>query len=893
MKTITLTPMLKQYYTLKAKVEDAILFFRMGDFYEVFGDDSKKIAPVLALVLTSRDRGDQEKIPFCGVPHHSAKSYWLKLLRQGYKVAIADQLEAASASKGLVKRDIVRILSPGCIDDLEGLESCEPNYIMALYEDIDSRQYLLLVTDVSTGEMRLGSIEFSELGKYINSFRPKEILARKFVHIKLKKYLAALHSAHSILLGVLPEFILKDPTCQTKLLQKVFQTSRLDNFSCGKLSGSAALVSSVLTYFEHLQTCTGQFMEILPLTDPETMLLGENVVRDLELLSTLRRNTLAGSLFHKLNDTMTSMGARFLHHVLLHPMRNMEKIASRHQQIADIQLLGLAFQQTLRKHLGGLSDIERLLTRVLAKNLTPQELWKLIFSLQQTLTLFEYLLKKKDKGTLAKSFPGYQKIQETKTYLQCFVLELEKEIQENPEFFPKSSGVFCRGFDETLDRYYQLATNAHEAVIALENKLRETTGIQSLKIKRHKSLGLLIEVTKSNAHKVPETFMKRQTMINHDRFITMELEEIGHQIADAQESFIAREEKLYAHFLNKLSTHKEPLKILIKDIRQIDLVQCFSWTAGKFNYVQPILSENPRKIVLEGARHPVIEHYVGQDKFMANNLLLDGSQRHLLITGPNMAGKSTIMRQTAVIAIMTQMGSFVPANKAILPVFDQIFTRVGASDDLVGGVSTFMLEMQEAAQILRKATDKSLVIIDEVGRGTSTQDGLAIAFSILENLSLHMACFTLFATHYHELVTLSSKLPAVVPMQIEVLQKKGEQIIFSHRLIPGCSGHSYGIEVAKVAGIPPRVIERAQQFIDEYIKLHPQTLSHTQINDLPLEERGLQHIKKYPKQQQSEWLVEKLAKYNPERTTPLQALRLLYEIKSELKTPKKKELFQY
>ncbi len=866
-----MTPMMRQYYELKQQCGEAILFFRMGDFYEIFGSDALEVSPKLEITLTSRERGDQQKISFCGVPHHSAQGYWLKLLKLGYKVAIADQVEDPAQAKGLVKREITRTLSPGCIDELEGLEGDSPNYLLAAYENPLAKQWAIVLADLSTGELRLGQVNtLAEVVATIENFSPREVLLRRFCVDELKAKLSAFLSRTTLSFSYLPEGILRDSEEQLQVLAEIFGPALGNQPLIQTIDGASALLAGLMSHYRLLKASLKQFLKILPLYDPETISLGETVVRDLELFETARSRTNEGSLFKIINHCQSPMGARALRQSLAYPLGRKDLISDRHEVVARLLALPAHDLAQLRQILHGMTDLERLTTRLVGGSIRSMELGSLRDGLNRCVQLARFVGARpalQVQGSLQGIFASLRLGVEPHKIL-------DQALLEQPSTLGSGNLVFRSGFDRLLDESVALAQGGEERVAAYVEELRSQTGIQSLKVKNHKTFGLTIEVTKSNFKKVPEGFIRRQTMVNGERYTTLELKELDEVLAHAQDKAVAREAELFHDFVATMSSYHPQLHELARALGLFDLLQSFAYLAARQQYCRPKLG-NDDAIVLRTCRHPVVEHFVGANRFIANDIFLSATSRQLLITGPNMAGKSTVMRQTALCAILNQAGCFVPALSAELPVFDGIFTRVGASDDLSRGMSTFMVEMTEAAGILRNATRKSLVILDEVGRGTSSADGLAIAAAILDSLANKINCWTLFATHYHELVNFAAGVASVKPMQTEVREQAGKGIIFSHRLIPGACGRSFGIEVAKLAGIPGEVVERAKDYL---LTLAGGEGTGITVNaSLKAEVREL-----FPETLEDgpgERLLEVLEKLDIENTTPLEALRILHKLK--------------
>ena len=884
-----MTPMMQQYYQLKEKSGEAVLFFRMGDFYEIFGEEAEEVAPQLEIALTSRERGDKNRIPFCGVPHHSAPSYWLKLLKLGYRVAIADQVEDASLAKGLVKRDIIKVMSPGCIDELEGLASDAPNYVMAIYECPNSKSWSLVLADVSTGEMRLGSLDSLEsLREHVEVFQPKELLCRRFCQERVAALLESYRNRNHLLMGPLPEGVLRDESKQADILKTVFSTVDLAEHPCGQVQGGQVLIAALLSHFLSMQAATKQFLSIKPIHEPDCFGLNETVIRDLEIFETSHLRKTEGSLFKQINQTLSPMGSRALRWSLSHPYQKKGPIKQRHQAVKYLMERGDAFLGKLRLALKGLSDLERLSCRILGGHARPLELARARDALQKARTI-RLLFSQQD----ATGNEFLANVIDRFADAESVLSELEHALQETPSSLGEGSEVFKYGYDETLDKLVSYSLGGQKKVEEYCELLRQRTSISSLKIKSHKTFGLVIEVTKSNLSKIPDDFIRRQTMVNCERFVTDDLKELDENLVSAREKAIARESDLYQRLLEKLGTFKDSLSVVSHNLGLIDLIQSFAWLGAQWDFCLPKLVNHGQAFVLEASRHPVVEHFVGRHNFVPNDIRMDEKSRQLLITGPNMAGKSTVMRQVAICAILNQIGCFVPARRAEMPIFDGIFTRVGAADDLSRGLSTFMVEMTEAAFILRNATNKSLVILDEVGRGTSSEDGLAIASAILEHIATRIKSWTMFATHYHELVELATKVESIHLVQTEVIENK-DKISFTHRLVAGASGSSFGLEVAELAGVPDSVLSRAKHYVE---------LGKEQADHKPAAKKSVSNLfstlegasaslpiglsDPYPRP-----LTEKLERIKINKTTPLQALNILSDLKSMLNEPSQRSLFQ-
>lgn len=862
-ETKRMTPMLRQYFELKDQSLDSVLFFRMGDFYEVFGKDAEIIAPLLNIVLTSREKGDKTKIHFCGVPHHSARAYWIKLLKFNMKIAIADQVEDASLSKGLVKREITKYFSPGCVDDLEALSSSEPNYLIGIYQDPDSKMWALGLTDISTGEFRVGNTEnLNKTIDFIAALNPKEILCRRFFIDSLKETISKNHpSLEDTLISSLPEQALRSSLSDEQ------KSSMKTNDFLNKICGASPLVSGMLDYFKQMKVSLSAFKKFMPLTDPEHIRLAPNVIKDLEIFQTLIRGQKKGSLFYETNSCLTPMGSRLLRWSLINPLQNKKTIELRHNLVGALVSLEEQEIMALREKITGTPDIERILTKLSCKTISTKELSLLRDGLKQIKTLHTLISSKPQILTIINQVFDFSMLLSGNNSADFLDKVLRTEVG-----IAGSGEVFSLSYDETLEKLIKASKDGDQKILDYQSLLRKDTKIASLKIKKHKSYGLLIEVTKTHISKVPDYFIKRQSMVNCERFITFDLQELDELINNSANLLVERESQLFCALLEKLEEGNPEMVKTASAIALFDMFLSFAWNAKRKKFCKPQLSS--QEISLKKARHPSIEGVMGKHQFVPNDIYLHSSKKLMLITGPNMGGKSTVMRMVAVLAILNQSGSFIPAEAASFPVFDCLFTRVGASDDLAKGLSTFMVEMTETAQILNHASSNSLVILDEVGRGTSTQDGLAIASAVLESLTTEINCWGFFATHYHELIPIASHHKGIKLCKTGVT-KKGKSVIFTHHLEEGSTTSSYGIDVAKIAGIPQRVLEKAEISLLR-IKKNTDYKKHTSSPLSPNETLAKQE----PCQHQE--MLEQLNKLKIYKTTPLQALNILENFKNQL-----------
>ena len=835
-----MTPMLQQYFALKKQCGDAVLFFRMGDFYEVFGDDALTVAPLLNILLTNRNRN--EKMPFCGVPHHSYKPHCRKLIDYGFKVAIAEQItHTTAAGDGIIGREIVKIITPGLHNDLDGLDDDKPNYFVSLYEDPQTRRWSVLLADVSTGELRLGTLAEAQLAfDFVRKNTPREVLARTFQHQKIKDNLPAL----TVLLSTLPEVVVSDSNQREQVLQDSFAASMLAPFA--EDNAARINLAAFALYLQQNYFKPDNFLHIKPLLDKQEMDPAANVIRDLELFITIQTRSTKGSLYSVVNNTLTPMGARLLRYALAHPLTSHRRLQTRLDAVTELVERGYQELNDLRKLLQGFPDLERLSNQVFSGSAQPSQLAAMRMALAKVNTLAE----EHAKALLGKDQQALAEVQHL----------LNEALQERGGRLGFGTEVFRPQYDRELGQYIELASRGEEKISAYEQQLRQASDIPSLKVKKHRQLGLLIEVSKAQIAKVPEYFTLRQSMVNCGRYATAELIELDNALNNALGQAIAREEELYQQLLEKLRHYHQPLLCLSKAVADFDLQQSHAFTAVKENWCCPQLGDD---IVLKSCRHPVVEKLLGAHRFVPNDIELTRDAKTMLITGPNMGGKSTAMRQVALCAVLHQSGAYVPATNATLPLFDNIFTRIGASDNITAGQSTFMVEMSETATILREASSCSLVIVDEVGRGTSTSDGLALAQAILENLA-HVRCFCLFSTHFHELVPATTKLNGIRTMQTEVQKDSW----FTHKLIPGSCSNSFGIEVARQAGVPAAVLKRATKLLQQ----NRDTLLPATNGYLP--------SATHEDNQLLQTLARRFEKINIYQTTPLQALNFVSDIKS-------------
>ncbi len=888
------SPMLDQYITLKNQVPDAVLLFRSGDFYEMFGKEATEMAQVLDIRQTSRNKNDPDNsVELCGFPHRSSKTYIQKLLRLGYKVAIAEQMQSSKdpTVKGLIKRQIVKIYTPGCQDDMGDEE--EQNYILAIHQDPTQNSWIVLISDISTGELRVSTCNDEKaIVDLVCYLKPREILSRRFLLDQIKDFLASYLSYNkNLCFSIMEEEPLRNTYYQSDVITKICGKDKQSLLLIDSTTGAKALVAGFIKYLEYLHINTDRFLSIKPIKDPDTMVLTETERRDLELFETIRTAKAVGSLFHEIKRTSSPMGTRLLRKWILYPLMDQEKIKLRQDACSSfINLSKINFDTFtgIKEIMSGFPDIERLAIKLTSDYLNINQIISLKEALIKTKKLYQLLDSNKNEfsslilSTL-KGLSGYTQA------LSIF----NKMIKENASEIGVGDRLIKEGYDSDLDKYNNLNKHGESKILDYESELRVSLDLP-LKIKRHATMGLLIEVSKNKTDRVPEFFIKRQSMTNCDRYSTDDLSKLNADISSSQELSVQREAELYQEFISKLRTCYIDLINISKSVSMIDALFSFAECAIELNYNRPTFSD---RINLVGSRHPSIERMVGSN-FTANDIKIEGDSRIMLITGPNMGGKSTVMRQVALTAILAQIGSFVPATSSELPIFDRIFTRVGASDDISAGQSTFMVEMSQTASILRHATKRSLIILDEIGRGTSTQDGLALASAILEDLSVNKKAFCFFTTHYHELVYFSKNFSNICVYQTQVLEENSK-VIFTHKLIPGASGESFGIEVARLAGIPQHVLNRASDLQSSYRphsklessdksstciteKKEPDINTTPQISD-PVKTKPAVSIPSCLFQDETDKflkIIDKLRTININRTTPIKALTILDDIKT-------------
>jgi DNA mismatch repair protein MutS len=860
------TPMIQQYLEAKNKCPDAILFYRMGDFYEMFFEDAKIASEILDIALTSRDKSKEDSVPLCGVPYHSATGYIQKLVDRGFKVAVCEQMEDASQAKGLVRREIIRIVTPGMVLEDDLLQPKANNFLMAI--SLGAEHFGLAILDASTADFLAAEVNtVQSLRDEVLRIAPKEILlaesAKGQTPVKslMKAYPQALYSW-------LPSEVFEEERSRERLKSLGLSLPE------GKKESLRA-VGAILFYVQETQKASPVHLSRLEFFQVQDYLvLDETTRRNLELFENLQSRSRKGSLLDILDETVTAMGGRMLKRWLGSPLMDIERIQDRLEKVAELKEKDLP-RKALRETLRQIKDMERLSARISLGVANARDL----VALRSSLNLLP------DVKTLLSpmDYEGFKTCMKEMHDLPSIRELLDRAIEDAPPLSLKEGGLIKKGFNATLDRYRDMGREGKGWIADLEAKERMRTGISSLKVRFNRVFGYYIEITKANLSSVPSHYMRKQTLANAERFITPELQEYETQVLQAEEQSEALEYQLLQEVLKKVAAEVPRIQLSAQALAEVDALAALAEVADRYGYNRPQLDEGDSLVIVEG-RHPVLERISLDERFVPNDLFLNGEDRQILvITGPNMAGKSTIMRQAALIVILAQMGSFIPAKEASVCLMDRIFTRVGATDDLVRGRSTFMVEMEEVAHILRNITPRSLILLDEIGRGTSTFDGLSIAWAVTEYL--HDSCpfqpKTLFATHYHELTELAMTKPRVKNFHVAV-KEWNDRVIFLRKLVEGGTSRSYGIQVARLAGLPEGVIERAKEVLHnleqgEFTEAGVPKLAISKKRKLAWETHQRTLFQSPP-----DPIREALRKVDPNHLTPLDALNILSDMKSRL-----------
>lgn len=873
------TPMMQHYLKTHEEYKDCILFYRLGDFYEMFFDDAKVVSKELELTLTGKSCGAEERAPMCGIPYHAAETYLTRLVKKGYKVAICEQVEDPKLAKGMVKREVTRVVTPGTTLNAQALDETKNNYIMCIAYIGD--HYGISSADITTGDYYVTEVDSErKLLDEVNKYQPTEIICNEAFYISGID-IDDMKNRMGIVIYSLDAWYFSDETAQMTLKDH-FKVRDLEGLGLADYDSGVVAAGALLKYlYETQKTTLSNLVAIHPYTTGKFMIIDSSTRRNLELVETLREKQKRGSLLWVLDKTRTAMGARTLRSFVEQPLIERTEIEERYDAIDEFNTNAIT-REEIREYLNPVYDLERLITRVTYQTANPRDL----IAFRNSIHMLPPI------KTLMSDFqsPLLKRLYEQMDTLDELYELIERSIAEEPPLTLHDGGTLKEGYNEEVDRLRKAKTDGKSWLADLEAKEREKTGIKNLKIKYNKVFGYYLEVTNSFKDLVPDYFTRKQTLANAERFITPELKELEDVILGAEDKLIVLEYELFREVRQKVADEVVRIQKTAKAVAQIDVFASLATVAEQNNYCRPKLNEKGLIDIKDG-RHPVVERMIQNEMFVANDTYLDnGSNRVSIITGPNMAGKSTYMRQSALIVLMAQIGSFVPAKSAKIGIVDRIFTRVGASDDLASGQSTFMVEMSEVANILRNATSNSLLILDEIGRGTSTFDGLSIAWAVVEHISNPrlLGAKTLFATHYHELTELEGKLNSVNNYCIAV-KEKGDDIVFLRKIVKGGADKSYGIQVAKLAGVPDNVIERAKEIVEE--------LSNNDITEIvqnisaeggskrskpKLDEVDLEQISLLDTMD-NDTILNELKELDLGQMTPIEAMNKLYELQNKVK----------
>ena len=877
-----LSPMMTQYVETKKQYPDCILFYRLGDFYEMFFEDALTASKELEITLTGKECGLEERAPMCGVPYHAVDSYLYKLVQKGYKVAIAEQMEDPKLAKGLVKREVIRVVTPGTITSSQALDETKNNYLMGIVYIGDT--YGISTCDMTTGDYLVTEVEGERnILDEIHKFAPSEIICNEAFYMSSID-LDDLKNRYHVAVSSLDSHYFSDDSCR-KVLKEHFHVSTLDGLGLADYDAGVIAAGAVMEYlYETQKNSLAHIVTITPYTTGQFMIIDTSTRRNLELVETLREKQRRGSLLWVLDKTKTAMGARLMRTMIEQPLIRKEQIIERQNAIEELNMSYIS-REEIREYLGPVYDLERLIGRITYKSANPRDLIAFRNSLKM-LPFIRDILKEFHSAVL-------KEIHEDMDPLQDLYDLIERAIVEEPPIVTREGGMIKEGYNEEADKLRHAKTEGKTWLAELEARERDKTGIKNLKIKYNKVFGYYFEVTNSFKDLVPDYFIRKQTLANAERYTTDELKNLEDIILGAEEKLFSLEYDLFCDVRDQIAGEVNRIQTTAKAIAGLDVFSSLSLVATRNNYVKPKINEKGT-IHIKNGRHPVVELMLKDDLFVANDTVLDNNKNRIsIITGPNMAGKSTYMRQTALIVLMAQIGSFVPADEADIGVCDRIFTRVGASDDLASGQSTFMVEMTEVANILRNATRNSLVILDEIGRGTSTFDGLSIAWAVVEYISNTrvLGAKTLFATHYHELTELEDTMSGVTNYCIAV-KEQGDDIVFLRKIIKGGADKSYGIQVAKLAGVPDQVITRAKELVEELssadITMKAREIAEASANvsqhktvtrpdEVDLNQMTLFDTVK------NDDIIHELEEISINEITPMEALNILSRLQSKLK----------
>ena len=888
------TPLMKQYKEIKSNFEDSILFFRLGDFYEMFFEDAVKASRELGLTLTSRNKEKNVDVPLAGVPFHSADSYITKLVSKGYKVAICEQTEDPKMAKGIVKREVVKIITPGTVVDVEALDAKSNNYLMSILK-IENKLGIAYI-DITTGEFKVTEVEkdddFVKLFNEINKIEPKEVLVTEDFYGEIKEKL--------------DDFLQKNDSVVTfvnkvrdgaKYLMDYFEIVSLESYGIKDKKAIIGAAAMALDYAATMQVeheLTVEKIEFVNISNYAE--INAITSRNLELLKNEREKTVYGSLLWVLDECKTSMGTRLLKRFINNPLLNIEKIRKRQE---DVQYFidNILIREDLREKLENIYDLERLLGKITFGSENGKDL----IALKKTIKSAVEIMKILENTDFFKDI-------DANILFECYKI-IDDSINEDAPFSVREGGIIKSGYSAELDEIRNIMNSGKDFLLDIEQREREATGIRNMKIKFNKVFGYFIEITKANLDMVPEHYIRKQTLSNSERYITPELKKYEDTIINSKAKIEDLEYHLFKEISEKLKEHRKILSELAESLAYIDVMVSFAVSAIENDYAKPEMNEE-YFFEIEGGRHPVVEKLIGRTDYVSNDTVFTEKESFVVLTGPNMSGKSTYMKQIALISIMAQIGSFVPAKKANLSIIDKYLTRIGASDDILTGQSTFMVEMSEVSNILNNATEKSLIILDEVGRGTSTTDGVSIATAISMYIHDKIGAKTVFATHYHELTDLENKFAHIVNYRIEVDEKQGK-VMFLRNIVKGGADKSYGIEVAKLAGLPKEILveskkvlkrlEQKKELIEKTVDVHQLSLFG---GNLGFEDNFDEAEKDFKNVENNQFYEEKLAQIEEEKEklrkimnkiedydinniTPMDAMKFLFELKENMKKDNK------
>ena len=872
-----LSPMMAEYVKTKQQYKDCILFYRLGDFYEMFFEDALTVTKELEITLTGKDCGLEERAPMCGVPFHAAETYINRLIEKGYKVAICEQVEDPKKAKGLVKREVIRVVTPGTTLDAASLDESKNNYLMSIVSMED--HFGCAIADISTGDCFLTEVDKPQkLLDEINKFVPAEIICNDAFFMSgvdtddLKNRLG-------ICVFPLDAWYFDDSLCK-RTLKEHFHVNTLEGLGIQDYDIGVIASGALFLYLQETQKSALSHMAgIRPYAAEKYMLIDSSSRRNLELVETLREKNKRGSLLWVLDKTKTAMGARTLRSYVEQPLIDAQEINRRLEALEELNKSPM-LRDEIREYLNPIYDLERLISRISYQSANPRDLIAFASSLEMLPHIRQIL---KDFKT-----PLLTELYEDMDPLEDIASLIKSAIVDEPPLAQKDGGIIREGYHEDVDKFRRSRTDGKKWLTELEVREKERTGIKSLKIKYNRVFGYSLEVTNSFKELVPENYIRKQTLTNAERYITQELKDLEDLILGAEDKLYALEYELFCEVRDKVGAEVVRIQKTAKAVAALDVFASLALVAQRNNYVRPKINESG-VLDIKNGRHPVVEQMIEHDMFIANDTYLDNQKKRVsIITGPNMAGKSTYMRQTALIVLMAQIGSFVPADKANIGIVDRIFTRVGASDDLASGQSTFMIEMTEVANILRNATSRSLLILDEIGRGTSTFDGLAIAWAVIEHISDTKLCGakTLFATHYHELTELEGKISGVNNYCIAV-KEKGDDIVFLRKIVKGGADKSYGIQVAKLAGVPDSVICRAKELVEELsdaditAAVKDLTSSSKKKQKIVYDQVDMAQMSLFDTVQDND-IVEEIRNLDMSHLTPMEAMNILYNLQNKI-----------